>query len=206
MKDFRQHDDIMIDLRLTDRRGRRVRACEVEDLKIRVWTQNPNEYIGIYPRDIREDGERDYILIPDYEMAVLSPGVVVYCYSFRETSKEEHEDRGHCRHDYEKKETVITEIRWCGMHRDPMPKNPVNAHSLEAVKRELEERTGHLERQLSRQRERLGNLSEDVSDYQMKKNEADTDQNEKIKALEDKVADIPEPVAVSLSTIRNWFR
>lgn len=163
MMDFRQHDDTIIELRLTDRRGRPIRASVCHDLKIRVWTQDPRQYISFYPRDIKQDHHRDFLVIPDYEMGALSPGVIIYRYSFRQPVFDGEDSHRH--EEFEKAETVVTDMMWRGLHSDPLPSNPINAHTLEGFKRNVEEGFDRINRQLTRQKDLFNNLDEDFSRF-----------------------------------------
>lgn len=188
--DFRQHDDTVIELRLTDRRGHPVRAAVCENLKIRVWTQDPNRYIALYPRDIRSDRDRDFLVIPDFEMAVLQPGVIIYRFSFTEMY---HDDFGHGHHHHhepgmrgpETSGTVVTDQRWRGMqHRDPLPSNPVNAHTLEKLREMVED----VQRDLSRRLRDLKRYVEEeytdnLGDEIIRAKEAEKDLDSKIASV-----------------------
>lgn len=159
--DLRQHDDIIIPLRITDRRGRTIRARLCDKLQVRIWTQTPQQYISFYGRDILEKPEGDYIVVPDYEMRVLQPGVIVYRYSYRELMPDRRFG------DYERAETVVTDLHWHGYHHDHLPQNPVNSHSIEMLKERMEDLYRDLTRQykdLKRyiEKEYTDNLSEEI--------------------------------------------
>lgn len=98
---FKEYSETEIVLRLRDRRGREVRAAVCEGLKIKVWTQNPRRYLTYHFRDLKVTEDEDILMIPDFEMESLEPGVIVYRYSFFE-------------HHSETADTVITDIKWRG--------------------------------------------------------------------------------------------
>lgn len=118
---------IEIPLRLRDRRGHPVRAAVCDGLKLRVWTQNPRLYLTFNHRDIRQEGREDILLIPDYVMDALLPGIIIYGYSFHE--------RGHG----ETADVVVTDIKWRGGSLDRHPGNSANFQMLEYMKDRMED-------------------------------------------------------------------
>lgn len=126
-------------LRLRDRRGHPVRAAVCDGLKLKVWTQNPRLFLTYHLRDIIQEEREDILLIPDYAMDALPPGVIIYGYSFHEG------------HHGETADVVVTDIKWRGGTPDGRPANPVNYETLEHIKDQMEE----IDRALSKRIEHL---------------------------------------------------
>lgn len=122
---------MLIPLRLTDHRGRHIDAHQVRDLKIWVWTQRRELYLVFHARDVRHEHDEDILVIPEFKMASLQPGVVIYKYEYKDPM-------GHGHHGI-KEETVITDIIWKGATPDGRPLNPVNYESLEYLQDKIEE-------------------------------------------------------------------
>lgn len=105
---YRNNETIEIPLRLTDRRGRPIRAAECEDLRIQVWTQDPRAHLVFHIRDVSMEQGIDILKISPFEMTALSPGVVVYRYSFRD-------------HGGEFSQTIVTDLKWKDEPHDRFP-------------------------------------------------------------------------------------
>lgn len=124
--DYSHHNNLEIPLDLIDRRGHRVRALAVRDLRITVWTQNPGMYMLFFSRDVKALHDRDVLPIPECEISGMPPGVIQYRYTFR--------DMGHD----EVTRTVTTGIYWEGVFTRPLPSNNVNFETIAHLKDDIE--------------------------------------------------------------------
>lgn len=127
---FSQNDDVILILNLTDRRGKTIRVDMVNDIKIRIWTQDPNKFIGKTKRDIVRKPEYDMIVLSDYEMSSLPSGVIQYEYRYNTFSKDFNEWDGK----YDRSHHIITDLYWKNKNISEHPCNPINYESLEALK------------------------------------------------------------------------
>ena len=173
--DFRPKEDTLIRLDLTDHRGRRIRASMAGDLRVWVWTQDPNLYLFFNHRDVKQGHDEDFLVIPDHQMAALQPGVVFYRYSFREFAPDA--PHGH----YERTQTVTTDFVWRGMnpgvlpgHPHPAPANPATYQAMEHLKELIEQVYSKCERSLKEMRAFLAaNYTDALSDEITRATEAE---------------------------------
>lgn len=127
--EFTNNNDVLIQLNLKDRRGRKVRVAEVKDLKVRVWTNNPDCAITFDHRDILQKRDDDTLVIKGYQMESLASGVITYSYRCRI----EEVDHGHL-HSTDLSEVIVTDIFWRNKFNELVIDNPTYYHSLERLK------------------------------------------------------------------------
>lgn len=129
--EFQNNNDVLIQLNLQDRRGRKVRVSEVKDLKIKVWTHNPDCALTLGARDVREKRDHDDLFISGLQMSALQSGVINYSYSF--FIPEEH---GHI-HEV-RSGAIITDIFWRNRQHDMVIESPSIFHNLEVLRDMIE--------------------------------------------------------------------
>ena len=127
--EFTNNNDVLIQLKIKDRRGKRVRVADVKDLKVRVWTNNPDCALTFDFRDILQKREEDTLIIKGFQMEALPSGVVTYSYhGFVEVA-----EHGHI-HREDVSEVVITDIFWKNRMTDLVIDNPTYYHTLNHMK------------------------------------------------------------------------
>lgn len=132
---FEANNDIFLILNLQDRRGKRIRANQVYDLKVKVWTNDINKFLGFTLRDVKQHKDFDAIAIPDFMMEALPSGVVSYEYRYNTHSADFKESDGK----YDRSHSVVTDIYWKNKNISEKPSNPINYQSLEYLKDLIEE-------------------------------------------------------------------
>lgn len=139
------NNDVLIVLNITDRRGRNIRVAAVKDIKVKVWTRDPECALTFNYRDIIQKSDCDVISIPSRQMSALPSGIVVYQYIYKGGLPDE--PHGHCTYlpNIERCHTVTTDIFWKNCHFEDFMKNPTFYNSLEHLKDliELESKERH---------------------------------------------------------------
>lgn len=79
--EFANHNDLDLILKL-EHHGKPIRVADCARFAVKVWTQNPNNFLLFTARDVIKDEHRDRMVIAGYQMAALESGVVVYEYSY----------------------------------------------------------------------------------------------------------------------------
>ena len=129
------NNDVIIVLNITDRRGRNIRVSAVKDIKVKVWTQDPECALTYNHRDIIQKMDCDVIRIPSRQMAALPSGIVKYQYEFKGLPDEPH----HGFHpQIERCHTVTTDIFWKNNRHEDFMKNPTFYNSLDHLKELIE--------------------------------------------------------------------
>lgn len=127
---FSPNDDVVLVLKITDERGKRIRVKDINDIKIKVYTQSPDKFLHYTQRDIKQKSDVDMLAIPDFEMSALPSGVVTYEYRYNTWDKDfNHSDRKH-----DRSGVVVTDIYWKNKNISEQPSNPINYQSLEYIK------------------------------------------------------------------------
>ena len=129
--EFSNNNDVLIILNIKDRRGRNIRVSAVKDIKIKVWTHNPDCALTFDYRNIIQKRDCDTLLIKGSQMEALPSGVVTYSYSYKTFDNMPHP--GHF-HNAEHSEIVVTDIFWKNRHRETVIESPTYYHSLEFMK------------------------------------------------------------------------
>ena len=127
---FSPNDDVVLVLKITDERGKKIRVKDINDIKIKVYTQSPDKFLHYTQRDIKQKPEADMLCIPDFEMEALPSGVITYEYRYNTWDKDfNHSDRKH-----DRSRVVVTDIYWKNKNISEQPSNPINYQSLEYIK------------------------------------------------------------------------
>ena len=134
--EFANHNDLDLILKL-EHHGRPIRVEDCTRFAVKVWTQNPNNYLLFTPRDVIKDGRADRLVIAGYQMAALESGVVVYEYSFSLNDRHFKPFEGHHHQDHTKR--VVTDIYWKNCNLNQTPSNPVNFESLNHLRSLIEQ-------------------------------------------------------------------
>ena len=129
------NNDVLIVLNITDRRGRNIRIAAVKDIKVKVWTQDPECALTFNYRDIIQKMDCDVIAIPSRQMAALPSGIVVYQYQFKGMPDEPHNG---FHPQIERCHTVTTDIFWKNNRHEDFMKNPTFYNSLDYLKEMIE--------------------------------------------------------------------
>lgn len=128
--EFSNRDELILVLKLTDRRGREIRVSDCDKLTVKVYTQTPNLFLNFHKRDITQGSETDRIVIADWQMKTLPSGVVKYEYSyesFRHGEKTAYTN------------TVTTDQYWKNSNHHGEPSNPINYRSFEYLRNLVED-------------------------------------------------------------------
>lgn len=133
--EFSNHNDLDLVLQL-EHHGRPIRVADCTRFAVRVWTQNPQNFLLFTPRDIIKDDRRDRLVIPGYQMAALESGVVVYEYSYSLTDRHFKPFEGHP-HDHRNR--VVTDQYWKNCNLNQTPSNPVNYQTLNHLRNLIEQ-------------------------------------------------------------------
>ncbi|MBD5230550.1 MAG: hypothetical protein HDS66_00050, partial [Bacteroidales bacterium] len=134
--EFANHNDLDLILKL-EHHGKPIRVEDCTRFAVKVWTQNPNNYLLFTPRDVIKDGRADRLVIAGYQMAALESGVVVYEYSYSLNDRHFKPFEGHHHQDHTKR--VVTDIYWKNCNLNQVPSNPVNFQSLNHLRSLIEQ-------------------------------------------------------------------
>lgn len=178
--EFSNNNDVLIILNIKDRRGRNIRVSAVKDIKIKVWTHNPDCALTFDYRNIIQKRDCDTLLIKGSQMEALPSGVVTYSYSYKSFENTPHP--GHF-HNPEHSEIIVTDIFWKNRHRETIIESPTYYHSLEFMKelidRERDERIRHykdLEKYITE--EYINNVNDEIERATYRENELEAYINE----------------------------
>lgn len=120
------NNEIQIILDIRDRRGKKLRVSTFKDIKIKVWTDNPDCYLSFNYNDIQQRSNEDVIVIPQRRMVVLQSGMISYQYTFKEIFPD---CGGH--HDIFRNQVVNTNIFWKNRFQNEVISNPSYFQSIE---------------------------------------------------------------------------
>lgn len=178
---FEQTDDIYLILNIRDSRGKKIRVNSLNELKVRVWTQDPSNYLSFGISDIAQHKEYDAIAIPDFMMESLPSGVIVYEYKYNTYSKDFARFDGK----YDRSDVVTTDIYWKNKNMCGIP--AINYKSFERlqdlIEKERKERI-QTDKELNGYIETSNNALSDEVD---RATEAENILNEKVELTNEKV-------------------
>lgn len=120
----------MIILTLFDATGRRMRVRDCEDIKIYVWTRNPNNYLVFNKRDVKQEMFEDILPIPEFFMKDLESGILQYTYTYSVHG---------VKNPFIKVRTITTEIYWKNHKFHEMPHESFNSHTMEFLQDQLDQ-------------------------------------------------------------------
>lgn len=129
--EFTNNNDVIIRLNIKDHRGKKIRVGLVRDIKIKVWTINPDCALTFDYRDIIQKRDVDELLIRGSKMEVLPSGVITYSYQYK-TFDDEH--RHNHFHNDEYYEVVVTDIFWKNRYHNMSIDSPTIFHLYEDLK------------------------------------------------------------------------
>lgn len=145
--DLNNYNDICLVLNIKDRRDRKVRAAEVRDIKIKVWTQRPDCSLTFGYYDILQKKDTDTLVISPKVMEALTSGVVSYKYTYKIVEKDivvedEETDEITEKHEHHKKhkepkyfeKIVVTDYFWKNKFREGIIESPVFYHIIGELK------------------------------------------------------------------------
>lgn len=175
--EFSNHNDLDLMLQL-EHHGRPIRVADCTRFAVRVWTQNPHNFLLFTPRDIIKDDRRDRLVIPGYQMAALESGVVVYEYSYSLNDRHFKPFEGHP-HDHRNR--VVTDMYWKNCNLNQTPSNPVNYQTLNHLRDLIEQEVADRENAIIDVKQYLDeSFVNDLREEIKRANEVDAELNNKI--------------------------
>ena len=137
--EFTNSNDVIITLNIKDRRGRNIRVSAVRDIKIKVWTHNPDCALSFDYNDIIQKKSFDELFIKGYQMEALPSGVITYQYSYAlNDNLPPYEEPKRCHHHHNHydriTEIITTDIFWRNTFQEYIIESPVYYHTLEHFK------------------------------------------------------------------------
>lgn len=140
--EFSHHNDLELILRL-ENHGRPIRVSDCVRFAVKVFTQNPNNFLLFTDREVTHTDRHDILRIPDYQMKALESGVIVYEYSYSLDDRHFIPFEGHHHHDHTKR--VTTDQYWKNANYNQIPANPINYQSLNYLRGLIEKETADRE-------------------------------------------------------------
>lgn len=175
--EFSNHNDLDLVLQL-EHHGRPIRVADCTRFAVRVWTQNPQNFLLFTPRDVIKDDRRDRLVIPGYQMAALESGVVVYEYSYSLNDRHFKPFEGHP-HDHRNR--VVTDMYWKNCNLNQVPSNPVNYQTLNHLRNLIEQEVADRENAIIDVKQYLDeSFVNDLRAEIKRSNEVDAELNNKI--------------------------
>lgn len=133
--EFTNHNDLELILKL-ENHGRPIRVSDCVRFAVRVFTQNPNNFLLFTEREINRTDRHDILVIPDYQMKALESGVIIYEYCYSLDDRHFVPFEGHHHHDHTKR--VTTDQYWKNCNYNQIPANPINYKSLNYLRELIE--------------------------------------------------------------------
>lgn len=134
--EFANHNDLDLIIKM-EHHGRPIRVADCVRFAVKVWSQNPNNFLLFTSRDVIKDDRADRLVIPGYQMAALESGVIVYEYSYSLNDRHFKPFEGHHHQDHTKR--VVTDIYWKNCNFNQVPSNPINYQSLNHLRSLIEQ-------------------------------------------------------------------
>lgn len=175
--EFSNHNDLDLILHL-EHHGRPIRVADCVRFAVKVWTQNPANFLFFTARDVIKDDRFDRLVIPGYQMAALESGVVVYEYSYSLTDRHFKPFEGHP-HDHRNR--VVTDQYWKNCNLNQTPSNPVNYQTLNHLRDLIEQEVADRENAIINVKEYLDEqFVNDLRKEIARSNQVDAELNNKI--------------------------
>lgn len=175
--EFTSHNDLDLLIKM-EHHGRPIRVADCVRFAVKVWTQNPNNFLFFTARDVIKDDRFDRLVIPGYQMAALESGVVVYEYSYSLTDRHFKPFEGHP-HDHRNR--VVTDQYWKNCNLYQTPSNPVNYQTLNHLRNLIEQEVADRENAIIDVKQYLDeSFVNDLRAEIARSNEVDAELNNKI--------------------------
>lgn len=175
--EFTSHNDLDLLIKM-EHHGRPIRVADCVRFAVKVWTQNPNNFLFFTARDVIKDDRFDRLVIPGYQMASLESGVVVYEYSYSLTDRHFKPFEGHP-HDHRNR--VVTDQYWKNCNLNQTPSNPVNYQTLNHLRDLIEQEVADRENAIIDVKQYLDeSFVNDLRAEIKRSNEVDAELNNKI--------------------------
>lgn len=176
---FGKEGEVVIVLSLYDVRNRRIRVRDLQDLKIYVWTKNPNNYIPFNKRDVRQLELEDLLVVPECFMKDLESGIVEYTYSYTLDGKT-----------HNRVKTIVTDIYWKNNRFHEMPNESFNSHTLEYLRDLIEQERVNRNKQFAELEDYVKNeYTNNLEDEIQRSTEFDESITNRVNDLDTKVDD-----------------
>lgn len=120
------NNEIQIVLDIKDRRGKPIRVATIKDIKVKVWTENPDCFLTFNYHDIQQRSLNDVMVIPQSRMLSLPTGVITYQYSYKAFDPDCHDH-----HNAIRNQIVRTDLFWKNRHQNEVISNPAYYQSME---------------------------------------------------------------------------
>ena len=175
--EFTSHNDLDLLIKM-EHHGRPIRVADCVRFAVKVWTQNPNNFLFFTARDVIKDHRFDRLVIPGYQMTALESGVVVYEYSYSLTDRHFKPFEGHP-HDHRNR--VVTDQYWKNCNLNQTPSNPVNYQTLNHLRDLIEQEVADRENAIIDVKQYLDeSFVNDLRAEIKRSNEVDAELNNKI--------------------------
>ena len=175
--EFTSHNDLDLLIKM-EQHGRPIRVADCVRFAVKVWTQNPANFLFFTARDVIKDDRFDRLVIPGYQMAALESGVVVYEYSYSLTDRHFKPFEGHP-HDHRNR--VVTDQYWKNCNLNQIPSNPVNYQTLNHLRDLIEQEVADRENAIIDVKQYLDeSFVNDLRKEIARSNEVDAELNNKI--------------------------
>lgn len=175
--EFTSHNDLDLLIKM-EHHGRPIRVADCVRFAVKVWTQNPSNFLFFTARDVIKDDRFDRLVIPGYQMAALESGVVVYEYSYSLTDRHFKPFEGHP-HDHRNR--VVTDQYWKNCNLNQVPSNPVNYQTLNHLRNLIEQEVADRENAIIDVKQYLDeSFVNDLRAEIKRSNEVDAELNNKI--------------------------
>lgn len=175
--EFTSHNDLDLLIKM-EHHGRPIRVADCVRFAVKVWTQNPNNFLFFTARDVIKDDRFDRLVIPGYQMAALESGVVVYEYSYSLTDRHFKPFEGHP-HDHRNR--IVTDQYWKNCNLNQQPSNPVNYQTLNHLRNLIEQEVADRENAIIDVKQYLDeSFVNDLRAEIKRSNEVDAELNNKI--------------------------
>lgn len=178
--EFTNHNDLELILKL-ENHGRPIRVSDCVRFAVRVFTQNPNNFLLFTEREINRTDRHDILVIPDYQMKALESGVIIYEYCYSLDDRHFVPFEGHHHHDHTKR--VTTDQYWKNCNYNQIPANPINYKSLNYLRELIEKEVADRENAIIDLRDYfdsgfIGQLTAEIERATAKENELEAKINE----------------------------
>lgn len=122
--------DLVLVLRLTDKKDEAIRVNNTTGIKIRVFTTNPDYALAFGKLDIDTTGEIDKLIIPNDLLETMQSGVIQYTYQYCTINDPE----------YSKVKKVITDVYFANnkLVDNEHPANVVNYQTILRLREQIE--------------------------------------------------------------------
>lgn len=128
--DITNNSDLILILRLEDIKGVPMRVAEIAGCKVRVYTQDPDNYIVFVKGDIDGSGDIDKLRIDTKLLQTLESGVIRYSYDYSVWDEKFQNDQK-----YDKVKEVVTDFYYANVSLDDTnPANPVTYKEIMDLK------------------------------------------------------------------------